>query len=66
VWRLPEGCNEDGTGSLAVAALQSCSLQEQQDFLTDGGTGTPEGCNPASPKSDVQPSGAAFFQRDEF
>jgi hypothetical protein len=66
VWLLPEGCNEDGTPSLAVAALQPCSLQQQAGLLSDTDLGVPEGCNPASPKSDVQPSGAAFFDRDEF
>lgn len=66
VWRLPEGCNEDGTPSLAVAALQPCSLPQQAGLSLESDLGTPEGCNPASPKEGVQPSGAAFYDRDEF
>jgi len=65
-WRLSEGSNEDCTDSLGVAALQPCSLQERPGTSHDDDLGTSEGCNPALPRDDVQPSAAAFFSRDEF
>ena len=65
-WALPEGCTEDDRPTHPLAALQPCSLQGQQDFLSTSSTSDPEGCNTASTKGDVQPSGAAFYARDEF
>lgn len=57
-WALPQGCTEDDPPAPTVAALQRCSLQDQQDFLSSFPASSPEGCNTASTKGTVQPSTA--------
>lgn len=54
VWKMPEGCTEDDAPSHPLAALQPCSLPQEQELLPPTTTRSPEGCNPARVRGPVQ------------
>jgi hypothetical protein len=53
VWKI-EDCNEDDLPTHPVAALQPCSLGQEQDIYQSTTTSDIEGCNPAPVRVDVQ------------
>ena len=72
VWRL-EGCTEDDTPTHTVAALQPCSLGQEQDFSQPTTTSNSKDCNPARVRGAVQSSAepptaddSLFYSETEF
>ncbi|MGO8870560.1 MAG: AAA family ATPase [Acidimicrobiales bacterium] len=54
VWKMTEGCTQDDRPTHPLAALQPCSLQQEQDFYQPTNTSDPDGCYPARVRGDVQ------------
>lgn len=71
VWKMTEGCTEDDPPTHPLAALQPCSLQQEQDFYPPTTTREPEGCNPARVRGPVQswdgspPPDESMFMEDD-